>query len=438
MSGTPRIAGRWLAGVVVALVLTSHRDAEACSCASTYSGHQACETRWISSAVFVGRVTSIESASVKIEAGGRQIDDPQRRVHFAVTEAFSGLTARETEVYTGTSEASCGFEFAIGGEYLVYAFQRPDGSLSTDICSPTKKLKDASGDLAYLRSVPAAPGRAGRVIGVVMHVEPSMYTRGVKPSPMAGVRIFAEGQGLIRSATTRIDGTYEIEMPPGRYALRAEPPAGMRASTALGLEPRTELKDARGCAVADFSVHFDGHITARVVTTSGAPVPFLPFTLRATDPTWPASSADGRTGPNGRIEIDQVPRGPFVIVTPPALGSVTSAVVQINPGARVDAGTIVVPDHLHFVTVTGVVLDPLGRPAEGARVYLEADSKELTLIGPAVVTGTDGRFSLSALEGERYRVLAERVPFRGSLTRDEIRITASRTMAGIILRPDIR
>jgi hypothetical protein len=388
--------------------------------------------------VFVGRVLAIDPASEKIEAGGRQFESPLRRVQFAVSEAFSGVTTRETEIYTGTSDANCGFAFSTDREYLVYAYRRPDGSFGTGICSPTRKIEDASAALTYLRSVPAVPGRAGRLIGVAMHTEPSTWTGGPQPSPMAGLRIIAEGQGLTRSAVTAADGTYEIEMPPGRYRLRAEPPAGMRAAAVLLLGNETELKDARGCAVTDFSASFDGHIAARVVTTSGAPVPFLPFSVRATDSRWPASSVDGRTDADGRIDIGRVPQGPFVITTPSALGSVSSKVVNVAPGAKVDAGTVVVPDHLRFLTVRGLVLDQLGRPAQGARVYLEADNKELQLIGPAVVTGADGGFSIAALDGESYVIVAERVPSRGLLIRDELRVTVSTTMAVVTLRPDVR
>src|SRR5262249_34547710 len=133
---------RWsvaiLGWLTLVLVCIAAKDAAACSCVGSISGHQPCQARWVYSAVFVGRVVSIEPFTQPIEIGpGRTFDMHQRRVRLAVSEAFSGVTVGETTITTGAGGGDCGFDFSPGREYLVYASAAADGSLGTGICSPT-------------------------------------------------------------------------------------------------------------------------------------------------------------------------------------------------------------------------------------------------------------------------------------------------------------
>ena len=123
------------------LVLAFPRFADACTCIESGA---ACEDYWKASAVFLGRVEKIDPP-LKVLAA--------RRVTLTVIEAFSGVQKGTLEVRTGSSGADCGFAFREGGEYIVYA-QRTgsSGALSVSLCSRTREVSRAAGDLDYARA----------------------------------------------------------------------------------------------------------------------------------------------------------------------------------------------------------------------------------------------------------------------------------------------
>jgi hypothetical protein len=97
------------------------------------------------SAIFEGRVTQIEDVPSPI--------DPQlmqRRVTFALVRVWKDLESAETvSLTTSDSTASCGYPFEKDQSYLVYASKSEQG-LSTGMCSRTRRMSDASEDLAAL------------------------------------------------------------------------------------------------------------------------------------------------------------------------------------------------------------------------------------------------------------------------------------------------
>ncbi len=52
--------------------------------------------------------------------------------------------------------ADCGFDFNVGDQYLVYAYDYT-GALTTNICLRTAELSQAAADLAYLQSRTTLP-----------------------------------------------------------------------------------------------------------------------------------------------------------------------------------------------------------------------------------------------------------------------------------------
>jgi hypothetical protein len=415
----------------VAFGLTA-APADACSCSVTRSGQPACKYRWTSSAVFTARVVDIESVAIarSVAPADRQASSPrERRVRVAVREAFAGaVSGAEIDIFTGWGDADCGFAFEPGREYLIYTYTKSDGSLGTGLCSPTKKIEEASADLAYLRAVPATPPSEGRLIGLVSHADAPGVTDWRKMPPYPGGRVIAEGNRLVRSALAGADGAYEIFVPPGRYRLRPEVPAGMYASI---VDRDVELTDARGCTVADVSVRYDGHVTGVVVTTSRQPVPALPVRLiKGTN------SIEGRTDGDGRFDVGHVPIGAFMLSTPlstdvPAVG------LNVAASERIDLGRIVVPERIRFLPVQGRVVDADGRAAAGARIYLRPDFAGISgdLLGPAVVTDAEGRFALAAVEGQTYRLIAEQptVPGPGFLRAEMRGVNATPGATPIVL-----
>lgn len=96
-----------------------------------------------SQAVFSGRVLDIEPVN--------PLEDSSRlmRVLFSVRTAWKGARHEQIIVSTARMEASCGFEFKKGAEYLVYASDFKH-RLSTSLCSRTKALSSAAQDIAAL------------------------------------------------------------------------------------------------------------------------------------------------------------------------------------------------------------------------------------------------------------------------------------------------
>ncbi|MEX2437432.1 MAG: hypothetical protein WD509_02555 [Candidatus Paceibacterota bacterium] len=124
--------------------------AHACSCVANYSQEQAYED---AEAVFVGRVLGIqEHRNTLRQIFSNGINPSYRAVEFHVTDRWKGIEKNLVTVATGFGGGDCGFHFAEGEQYLVYAY---DGSfhgkeLETGICQRTEVLRHAEDDIVML------------------------------------------------------------------------------------------------------------------------------------------------------------------------------------------------------------------------------------------------------------------------------------------------
>lgn len=121
----------------------------ACSCALPPSAEEA---RSRSTVVFRGRVTALET--VRSPSGWQY-----QRVTLRADTSWQGQVTQQMTIYTGSGGGDCGFPFAQGESYLVYASavgengpsgSFPAGSLATGICSRTRTIDRAADDLAAL------------------------------------------------------------------------------------------------------------------------------------------------------------------------------------------------------------------------------------------------------------------------------------------------
>jgi|ERR1043166_1094413 hypothetical protein len=87
--------------------------------------------------VFVGKVTSVVDTA---QPGGVV---QSRRATFTLQLGWKGPVDRSITVLTPTSGAACGFEFAVGTQYLVFAMAEASGVIHTRGCSPTQPLATA-------------------------------------------------------------------------------------------------------------------------------------------------------------------------------------------------------------------------------------------------------------------------------------------------------
>jgi len=97
-----------------------------------------------SDAVFAGKVVRIEKEDGIIISSA----DPVKVV-FAVSQVWKGEEKAEIDLTTARDSASCGYDFIVGVEYLVYANNSETG-LTTGLCSRTMSLSMADEDLAAL------------------------------------------------------------------------------------------------------------------------------------------------------------------------------------------------------------------------------------------------------------------------------------------------
>ena len=122
-----------LAGLSVWMV----PEAYACSCVSPPPPQEAKEQ---SVEVFTGEVIDISDGGTD-DLGAAALD-----VHLRVTEAWKGIDQLEVTVQTPEQSAACGFNFAVGEEYLVYTYETG----KTNLCSRTAAIADAGEDLEAL------------------------------------------------------------------------------------------------------------------------------------------------------------------------------------------------------------------------------------------------------------------------------------------------
>jgi MYXO-CTERM domain-containing protein len=125
-----------LAGIVALAVLSAPRPASACSCME-----QPFEVaRAGAVAIFEARVASIEEAS------------GQHHVHMDVVQTWLEAGHEHVVVVTSGDEASCGYTFAVGQSYLVYASAVEGDAYRVSLCSRTRLMADADDDRALLGS----------------------------------------------------------------------------------------------------------------------------------------------------------------------------------------------------------------------------------------------------------------------------------------------
>ena len=122
-------------------------QAYACSCAGSGSPSEELEQF---DAVFTGRVVSIQH-SFDPGVGVRGPGD-RTTVGFEVSAVWKGDVHETMYVTTAPSDASCGFSFVEGEEYIVYGYDtgRADDGYSVGLCSRTALLGQAQADLDEL------------------------------------------------------------------------------------------------------------------------------------------------------------------------------------------------------------------------------------------------------------------------------------------------
>jgi hypothetical protein len=375
-----------------------------------------CSAYWTAAAVFVGRVDGVTRTP-----GGRT-------VAFSVRQSFRGVSSSTVDVTIGPAGQRCSLSLRSGQEYLVYA-QRSEGTggLTTSVCAGTREVSDAATDLSYVRSIQLAnraaaveSAPAGHIGGQVLLVPRTLTGANAGSARgLPGATIVMTCGSVSETVTTNEAGDFLFpSRGPGRFTVSVV--AGDRYYSDE-LPAIVELRDARACAVVDRRLSDNGRIKGRVIDATGRPIPGLTIDLTT------AIGAPSRrtiTDRSGWYEFSRVPSGRFLIgvdISPRRTRaqrslqlvhartdkSASAKRVTLAAGSIVELADFTVPAHLRFVTISGVVLDADGLPAERARVYLKGAEDDDEILAEPATTDRAGRFLIAALADARYRLFAE-------------------------------
>lgn len=236
-------------------LLIGFDTAEACSCAGRpqgVKGVQTCGYYLRSEDIFIGLAQKIE------------IDNKigSMKVTFSVEKSIRGTNEKTVEIFTSSSEASCGYPFKQGERYFVYGLKNTDGKFHESLCGPTTLLKDAEDDLEYVKDL--EEGKLGtRIFGSVYEDKQPTLKDKRTSEPLTEIEITIKSNQNKYKTLTDEKGNYLFkDVPKDRYQVFAKLPKGYRE-----LFVRADLTEhfASSCSGDYFRVTKQGSIRGKVV-----------------------------------------------------------------------------------------------------------------------------------------------------------------------------
>ena len=306
--------------------------ASACSC---MSANTPCNQTWKSGEViFRGTVISSSHAGTPSPPGVHPVSS-QLAFRFSVTESFRGpaIAGQEIVVYTGNGGGDCGYPFAIGTSYLVYAFAGKD-RLTTGICTPTNPDVRVAAVIRQLRALQKGQ-RVDDLFGTIGTAPKGVgYGDLIETTPLADVTVrVIGGRTPERSTTTDREGVYSFQsLPSDIYRVEVDLPAGMstwqrnrgdKISVQIGAE------GLFGCRT-DLFARPDGQISGWVVDDAGTGlagfVTITPADVKEADAANRRGGLPGYTTEDGSFKLSLLPPGRYRLQFQPKIDG------QINLG----------------------------------------------------------------------------------------------------------
>lgn len=307
--------------------------ASACSCVSSSAP---CNQTWKSGEViFRGTVVSRFHAGTPSPAGVYPVSS-QLGFRFSVSESYRGpaVAGQEIVVNTGNGGGDCGYPFAVGISYLVYAFTDKDG-LSTNICTPTSPAVMVAAVIPQLRALQNGQ-RVDDLFGTIGSAPKGVgYEDLIQTTPLADVTVRVIGKRTPeRSTTTDKDGVYTFPtLPSDTYRVEIDLPAGMstwqrnrgdKVSIQIGAE------GVFGCRT-DLFARPDGQISGWVVDDTGNGlagfVSITPADVKEAEAANRRGGLPGYTTEDGSFKLSLLPPGRYRLRFQPKIDA------QINLGA---------------------------------------------------------------------------------------------------------
>lgn len=243
-----------------------------------------------------------------------------------------------------------------------------------------------------------APPQAQGAADEAQAAGPALYGRvltgGDVPVPGAAVTLIdSTGRQLGRTVTGQ-DGAYVLRAPSAGAAGSGGP--YVLVGSAAGHQPQVATLDLGAAPLGfDLTLGGTGELTG-TVRAAGAPLPGA--VVVATDQQGEVVGSS-TTGPDGVYRLRGLAPGPYTLAVSAAGHRPLAEPVAVEGGAE----TMRDADLQPVAAVSGTVRGPSGEPLEHARVTLLDSAGELLAQN---VTGSDGAYSFTGLEGGDYTVLA--------------------------------
>jgi hypothetical protein len=372
-------------------------------------------------------VTEITDPGFPTVLPGRAPDSPaafpQKKVRIRISEMLVGLEPGQKEIVieTGLGGGDCGFDFRRGFDYIVYASKKPGGGLSASICTPTRLVENAAEDLRYFHELPQAP--AGGEIRVMAWDVHGARVNGRELPVLVGARVTIDGNGVHQSATTDAAGGHSFSgLPAGEYTV-----SGSLEGYAIASPLRPVQVHAKGCAAVALPLQLDRVVSGRISGKDGRPVSGVTVEAVPTRPRYenelPFAADSASTDEDGRYQMRHLITGDYYL----GISLSRSPTLQnpytrwFYPGSE-DPGAagivhvadkpeslrfdLTAPEPQHDRAINGTVFWPDGRFAEGVNIFLEDPRWPWMNSSVAATTDKQGRFTVHALDGTRYRLHA--------------------------------
>ena len=405
------------------VILAAPSAAKACTCA--YGGSAPCQEYWRTDAVFSGTVIGASSIEVKYDS----LKTTERLVRVAINQSFRGFESGQVEIITGWGDSDCGYQFKLGGTYLIYATKhKSDGRLRTSICSRTRPLTEADSDLAFFNSLATAEHTA-TIFGTVVKTNHEAKDGENMFQPVSGAEVAVDGENNHRELKTDTKGAFSFgKLKPGKYKVLLTFPPGLgqrdrEDDGARNIEDEVEVA-AQGCAQTNFYLESDTRVSGRVVDARGEPISNLSLEMRGAESGGPNISAflEARTDKDGRFEFSFVPPGNYLLghrirnsqYQPPyprtyypgvGLRSLARPItVKENSGVR-DL-ELMMPSPLSEYQLEVQVVWSDGTDAPGASVNVAHIENEEITASFSKSADEKGRLTVTLLQGAQYRLSA--------------------------------
>lgn len=274
--------------VVVVAVFLDPPPAAACTCVRATTPVEAFTRAKL---VFVGTVGAIT-----------KVDGHVHETTFAVRRVFKGTIGHTAIIRSRWDGVSCDYgRFTTGERMLVYAHHY-EGHFYVSGCSGTRRITLTAGaDLLFLRGL--ANRKTGWVWGNVSFWDSS--------ESRANVEIVARGTKY--TTRTNADGSFRLELPPGKYVVEPRHPDPRIALA----RPARPIELVAGDEVFTyFTYQWNGRIRGRVVDNRGQSAANVHVAALYPDLE---HNGDYRVGAivssdgSGHYEIDLLPEGKYIV-----------------------------------------------------------------------------------------------------------------------------